>query len=74
VLLKRPDPNNWPEYPNIDDEVRGLIDDCDWYKVYDVAEAIYHKMREAPYSYDPERFQDGLNMFFISMCSEMGQK
>jgi len=65
VLLKRPDPNNWSEYPNIDDEVRGLLDNCDWYKVFDIAEAICQKMLEAPFSYNPERFQDELNLFFI---------
>lgn len=65
VLLKRPDPNNWSEYPNIDDEVRYLLDDCIWYRVYDVAEAICHKMYEAPTSYNPEKFQSELNMFFI---------
>ena len=65
VLLKRPDPNNWSEYPNIDYEVRELLDNCDWYRVYDVAEALYQKMSEAPYSYDPEKFQTELNAYFI---------
>lgn len=31
VLLKRPDPGNWSEYPNIDYEVRELLDSCNWY-------------------------------------------
>ena len=65
VLLKRPDPGNWSEYPNIDDEVRYLLDDCMWYRVYDIAEAICQKMMEAPFSYDPEKFQSELNMFLI---------
>lgn len=65
VLLKRPDPNNWSEYPNIEDEVRELLDDCIWYRVYDVAEALYQKMSEAPYSYDPEKFVTELNAYFI---------
>ena len=65
VLLKRPNPNNWSEYPNIDEEVRNLIDDCIWYRVYDVAEAIYQRMSETPFSYDPVKYQSKLNMFFI---------
>lgn len=65
VLLKRPDSNNWSEYPNIDYEVRELLDNCDWYRVYDVAEAIYQKMSAAPSSYDPEKFQAELNTFFF---------
>ncbi len=65
VLLKRLDPNNWSQYPNIDYEVRELIDNCNWYRVYDVAEEICHKMLEAPFSYDPDKFQAELNMFFF---------
>lgn len=65
VLLKRPDPNNWAEYPNIDYEVRELLDNCDWYSVYDVAEALCQKMSEAPSAYDPEKFQTELNTFFF---------
>ena len=33
ILRKREDTNNWTEYPNIDYEVRNLIDDCEWYRV-----------------------------------------
>jgi len=65
VLLKRPDPSNWSEYPNIDYEVRELLDNCNWYRVYDVAEKICQKMLEAPYSYEPKKFQTELNMFFM---------
>ena len=65
VLLKRPDPNNWSEYPNIDYEVRELLDNCDWYRIYDVAEALYQTMSDAPFSYDPEKFQTELNTFFF---------
>jgi hypothetical protein len=64
-LLKRPDPNNWSEYPNIDYEVRELLDNCDWYHIYDVAEALYQTMSEAPSSYDPEKFQTDLNTYFF---------
>jgi hypothetical protein len=65
VLLKRPDPNNWSEYPNINYEVRELLDNCDWYRVYDVAEALCQTMSESPSSYDPEKFQAELNTFFF---------
>lgn len=40
LLRKRPDPNNWSEYPNIDSEVHCLMQDCEWYEVYDVIETI----------------------------------
>ena len=44
VLLVRPDPDNWSEYPNIRDEVFRLMEDAPWYKVYDIAEAIYAEL------------------------------
>lgn len=40
VLRRRPDPDNWSEYPNVQWEIEGLIRDCRWYKVYDYIEAI----------------------------------
>ena len=39
VLRTRPDPNNWSEYPNVDGEVRDLIDNCEWYYVYEIGRA-----------------------------------
>ncbi|MCT0198485.1 hypothetical protein KQ313_02120 [Synechococcus sp. CS-1325] len=66
LLRKRPDSNNWSEYPNIDQKVRDLIDDCDWYYVYDVAEAVARQMQDAPFSYEPEKFSNELNAYFIA--------
>lgn len=41
VLLVRPDPGNWTAYPNVYDEVMQLVAHCEWYRVYDIAEAFY---------------------------------
>jgi len=41
VLRKRPDPSNWSEYPNIWEEVQDLIHRCEWFRVYDIVEAIH---------------------------------
>ena len=65
ILRKRPDRNNWAEYPNIDDENHYLIDDCEWYKVYDIVETIYKKMAEAPVSFKHEQFEIEINEYFI---------
>ncbi|MCO5089882.1 AbiJ-NTD4 domain-containing protein [Bosea sp. (in: a-proteobacteria)] len=43
-LLKKPDANNWSEYPNIFDEVRYLVEDAPWFKVYDIAEGFYARL------------------------------
>jgi len=63
VLLVRPDPSNWSDYPNIWDEVIGLIGDCPWFKVYDIAEA-FHAAFAAQYSDGAGIFEDRLNGYF----------
>jgi AbiJ N-terminal domain 4 len=40
ILHRREDPNNWSPFPYIDNETRGHLDDCEWYEVYDVSEAL----------------------------------
>ena len=58
VLIKRPDPENWSEFPNIDNEIRELLDSCEWYQVYDVIEAICQVGRGS------EKFADEMNSYF----------
>lgn len=41
VLREREDPGNWTAFPNVDCEVRGHLDSCEWYKVYDIVEALH---------------------------------
>lgn len=48
VLRTMPDRSNWSEYPNIADEVARLIEECPWYRVYDVAEAFYAAADSSP--------------------------
>lgn len=43
-LRKRPDPNNWSEYPNILHEVAYLVDNCEWFEVYEIIEEIYQEL------------------------------
>lgn len=70
VLRVPPDPGNWSEYPNIDYEVNGLVSGCEWYKVYDIIEALHAEMvrhdgktrGKAP---DAPQFAEALNEFFI---------
>lgn len=64
TLRKRPDSDNWSEYPNIDDEIHMLADECEWYRVYDIVEDIANAMHEAPYSYDADQFESELNDYF----------
>ena len=65
VLLAKPDPGNWSEYPNVWDEVNYHIGKCSWFSVYDIAEELYAGFFGAQYEdTEPEEFADRLNQFF----------
>ncbi len=59
TLLVPPDQNNW-SHDRIWDEVKRLIDNCHWAKVYDIAEAFHAAFR----SDRNEIFENRLNQFF----------
>lgn len=61
LLRKRPDQSNWSEFPNIDSEVQILMEECQWYQVYDFIEAIWDEM-DTP---QKESFQEEINDYFI---------
>ncbi len=74
VLLRFPDTNNWSE-PNVQREIQELIEDCDWFKVYDIAESIYSNLARMIVPLDVSDnearsmalvFQSHLNEFFIA--------
>jgi len=64
VLLTRPDPSNWTDYPNVWEEVNRLIEDCRWFKVYDIAEAFYAAF-DLHFSDRAAIFADRLNQYFL---------
>ncbi len=67
VLLVRPDPYNWSEYPNIQDEVYLHLANAPWHKVYDIAEALYAGVANMSWR-DPDaadKFEQRLNDFFV---------
>jgi len=58
VLRVAPNPNNWSD-PNVLEEVEGLIQRCEWFRVYDIAEAVYdHSLGRA------DEFEPELNEYF----------
>lgn len=61
VLHRFPDPNNWTEIPNVRDEVIGLVLGCDWYRVYDIAEALHRRLAERQQA---DEFAARLNRLF----------
>jgi hypothetical protein len=70
ILMTRPNPANWSDYPNVDGEVRDHLDSCPWYSVYDFAEAVHEllvKRAESGHSREeagPELFERKLNQLF----------
>lgn len=44
TLRVREEASNWSPYPNIDNEVRWHLDNCKWYQVYDIIEAVYRAL------------------------------
>ena len=63
VLLVRPDPQNWTDYPNVWEEVTWLIDGCAWHKVYDIAEGLYAHLELGLETH--QDFEHLLNQFFL---------
>ncbi|MCY4634639.1 MAG: hypothetical protein OXG04_09075 [Acidobacteria bacterium] len=64
VLRVRPDSSNWTDYPNVWDEIQYLIHACEWFKVYDIIEAVYAgfagRTDEAAAT-----FTDEINAYFV---------
>ena len=59
LLFRAPNRGNWSEFPNIDSEVRELIEDCEWFEVYDLIEELAKEC-----SYRGQEFSDEMNRFF----------
>lgn len=66
ALKKQPDRDNWSEFPNVDWEVNNLLEDCKWYKVYDIIERIIGDLGQRNYSTEGyEYFHTELNEYFV---------
>lgn len=68
VLRRKPDEDNWSEYPNIWMEVQRLLYECDWFRVYDVVEAVYAQITRDDHVYgrdQAQQFETAINSFFV---------
>jgi hypothetical protein len=64
ILFVAPDRNNWSDYPNVWDEIQGHLEGCLWFRVYDVAEALYRRLQKN-YDNRGEQYKTELNRFFV---------
>ena len=62
VLKVPPDKNNWSENPNIDYEAKNLLENCEWYLVYDIIETIIQKLNWQ----EKETFTKEINEYFVT--------
>jgi hypothetical protein len=62
VLSIVPDSRNWSEHPNIWDEVLGHLRTCEWFRVYDIVEAVWRHLGRQ--SESQLSFCDDLNRVF----------
>jgi hypothetical protein len=65
VLRVRADPDNWSDFPNVDNEVHDLVDDAPWFKVYDIAEAICRAVHAGHDNKTADHFREELNAYFV---------
>jgi hypothetical protein len=68
VLRRKPNEDNWSEYPNLWLEVQQLMYGCDWFRVYDVIEALYADITVRDHVYQQEhgpQFRALMNGFFV---------
>jgi hypothetical protein len=70
VLFEAPDSSNWSEFPNIDGEVRRLLEDAQWNDVYDVIEEVAVAVNGTQHAFSPNKsseyreFESELNRLF----------
>jgi hypothetical protein len=60
VLKISPDRSNWSEYPNIDSEVNQLMEESDWFYIYDIIEAFANRIKDE----NKPQFHEELNDYF----------
>jgi len=61
VLRVAPNDQNWSEYPNVWGEVQELVQSAEWYRVYDIVEAIAEDARNTERG---EGFEREVNQYF----------
>lgn len=62
LLRKREDSDNWTDFPNVDNEVRRHMESIEWYRIYDVIEALHDAL--AVNDQKVEEFDQEINKYF----------
>lgn len=59
VTKEAEDPNNWGENSFMESEVQSVLENCPWYRIYDIIEYFYEKIR------DKVGFEKDINEYFV---------
>jgi len=62
ILRKSPNSSNWSDFPNINSEIHELLEECDWFYVYDLIEELFVALEGE----EAIQFQEDVNGFFRS--------
>ncbi len=62
-----PDRDNWSGIPNIRDEVECLLNNAEWYRVYDVIEDLVLFMKDTFAGYKVDDFVSKINEIFVDI-------
>lgn len=68
VKFQEPDPSQWSVNSFMRQEVEQLLFDCEWNRIYDLAERLYSALNDSDEENSVQRqgqFEDALNEFFV---------
>lgn len=55
-----PDPNNWGENDFMNSEIQSIINNCSWYRVYDIIKLFYQRLNFQ----QKDQFENEINNYF----------
>lgn len=60
ITKEAEDPNNWGENDFMKSEIQSIIENCPWYRIYDIIEYFYMNL-----SLNKDRFEKNINDYFV---------
>lgn len=61
ITKETEDPNNWGENDFMKQEIQNIINNCPWYRVYDIIEEFYKNLRNG----NKTEFEKDINDYFV---------
>jgi hypothetical protein len=74
MLIEVPDSSNWSPFPNIDAEVKNLLNSADWFHIYDLIELLYRALSKSGELSGYEDNLEQLKVFTAKLNSALRRK